>query len=164
MVGKVQEIIGKQVSDLCSSSVPLRYADGKWRESKYFFDYYLLDGAEQSVQASCPPRECLSCDTSECDLANTERICKPRTFSDVYDEVKVQRQRLIDRSSDVPLRGKGQTVKEQQARLRYYLYPENGWHKTLPGVEHFLSMPECELHQFLIGVFGEHLIGSIVHL
>lgn len=73
LLNKATGIIGAELNLLCSQSMPMRFADGKWREAQCFFDYFLLDGAEQSAHASCPPRESLSCDAREHQLADTSR-------------------------------------------------------------------------------------------
>ncbi len=49
-----------------------------------------------------------------------------------------------------------------EADLRHKLFPPNAWMKVL----HFnvlTSCPKDELHQWFIGLFGEHIIPAIVH-
>jgi hypothetical protein len=48
------------------------------------------------------------------------------------------------------------------AELRHKLFPPNAWMKVL----HFnvlTSCPKDELHQWFIGLYGEHIIPAIVH-
>ena len=53
-------------------------------------------------------------------------------------------------------------VHNMEADLRHKLFPPNAWMKVL----HFnvlTSCPKDELHQWFIGLFGEHIIPAIVH-
>ena len=49
-----------------------------------------------------------------------------------------------------------------EAELRHKLFPPNSWMKVL----HFnvlTSCPKDELHQWFIGLYGEHIIPAIVY-
>jgi hypothetical protein len=49
-----------------------------------------------------------------------------------------------------------------EAELRHKLFPPNAWMKVL----HFNVLTSCrkdELHQWFIGLYGEHIIPAIVH-
>jgi hypothetical protein len=49
-----------------------------------------------------------------------------------------------------------------KTELRHKLFPPNAWMKVL----HFkvlTSCPKDELHQWFIGLYGEHIIPAIVH-
>ena len=53
-------------------------------------------------------------------------------------------------------------VHKMEADLRHKLFPPNAWMKVL----HFAVLTSCpkdELHQWFIGLFGEHIIPAIVH-
>ena len=53
-------------------------------------------------------------------------------------------------------------VHKMEAELRHKLFPPNAWMKVL----HFnvlTSCPKDELHQWFIGLYGEHIIPAIVH-
>ncbi len=53
-------------------------------------------------------------------------------------------------------------VRTAEAELRHKLFPPNAWMKVL----HFnvlTSCPKDELHQWFIGLYGEHIIPAIVH-
>jgi hypothetical protein len=53
-------------------------------------------------------------------------------------------------------------VRAAEAELRHNLFPPNAWMKVL----HFnvsTSCPKDELHQWFIGLHGEHIIPAIVH-
>jgi hypothetical protein len=53
-------------------------------------------------------------------------------------------------------------VRAAEAELRHKLFPPNSWMKVL----HFnvlTSCPKDELHQWFIGLYGEHIIPAIVH-
>jgi hypothetical protein len=53
-------------------------------------------------------------------------------------------------------------VRAVEAELRHKLFPPNSWMKVL----HFnvlASCPKDELHQWFIGLYGEHIIPAIVH-
>jgi hypothetical protein len=39
---------------------------------------------------------------------------------------------------------------------------QNGW-LQLPGIELFLMFPKDELHQWLLGVFGDHIVPAVVY-
>jgi hypothetical protein len=51
---------------------------------------------------------------------------------------------------------------EAELRVRHKLFPPNAWMKVL----HFNvlnSCPKDELHQWIIGLYGEHIIPAIMH-
>ena len=53
-------------------------------------------------------------------------------------------------------------VQKTEAELRHKLFPPNSWMKVL----HFnvlTSCPKDELHQWFIGLYGEHIIPAIVY-
>ena len=53
-------------------------------------------------------------------------------------------------------------VRDVEAELKHKLFPPNAWMKVL----HFdvlTSCPKDELHQWFIGLYGEHIIPAIVH-
>jgi hypothetical protein len=53
-------------------------------------------------------------------------------------------------------------VRAAEAALRHKLFPPNAWMKVL----HFnvkTLCPKDELHQWFIGLYGEHIILAIVH-
>ena len=53
-------------------------------------------------------------------------------------------------------------VHKMESELRHKLFPPNAWMKVL----HFnflTSCPKDELHQWFIGLYGEHIIPAIVH-
>jgi hypothetical protein len=57
------------------------------------------------------------------------------------------------------------TLEEKQKFTREYkIKPgiENGWLKV-PGIELFLMFPKDELHQWLLGLFGDHIVPAVVY-
>ena len=48
-------------------------------------------------------------------------------------------------------------VEEAQRRLKHKLAPENAYFKAL-DFDHIANAPKEELHQFLIGVYGDHIL------
>jgi hypothetical protein len=53
-------------------------------------------------------------------------------------------------------------VHKMESELRHKLFPPNAWMKVL-HFNVFTSCPKDELHQWFIGLYGEHIIPDIVH-
>ena len=53
-------------------------------------------------------------------------------------------------------------VKDAEQRLRHKLFPPNSWMK-LKGFNILASCPKDELHQWFLGLYGEHIIPAMVH-
>ncbi len=53
-------------------------------------------------------------------------------------------------------------VKDAEHRLRHKLFPPNAWMK-LTDFNVLTSCPKDELHQWFLGLYGEHIILAIVH-
>ena len=51
---------------------------------------------------------------------------------------------------------------EEQRRLKHKLTPENAYFKT-KDFDHIACAPKEELHQFLIGLYGEHILPATLH-
>jgi hypothetical protein len=51
-------------------------------------------------------------------------------------------------------------VEEEQFRLKHKLTPENACFKA-KDFDHILCSPKEELHQFLIGLYGEHFLATL---
>lgn len=55
-----------------------------------------------------------------------------------------------------------QQVKEAESRLRHKLLPPNAWMRV-HNFDVLTSCPKDELHQWFIGLYGEHIIPAIVY-
>jgi hypothetical protein len=53
-------------------------------------------------------------------------------------------------------------VKDAEQRLRHKLFPPNSWMK-LKDFNVLTSCPKDELHQWFLGLYGEHIIPAMVH-
>ena len=53
-------------------------------------------------------------------------------------------------------------MKDAESRLRHKLFPPNAWMRVT-DFDVLTSCPKDELHQWFIGLYGEHIIPSIVH-
>ena len=53
-------------------------------------------------------------------------------------------------------------MEEEQRRLKHKLIPENAYFKA-KDFDHILCAPKEELHQFLIGLYGEHILPATLH-
>ena len=53
-------------------------------------------------------------------------------------------------------------VVEEQRRLKHKLTPENAYFKA-KNFDHITCAPKEELHQFLIGLYGEHILPATLH-
>ena len=53
-------------------------------------------------------------------------------------------------------------VKEVESRLRHKLFPPNAWMKVT-DFNVLTSCPKDELHQWFLGLYGEHIIPAMVH-
>jgi hypothetical protein len=69
----------------------------------------------------------------------------------------VARDQLLDDDENV-LRGKGDHVTQAERRLR----PLNAW-RLIPFFELFMSCPKDELHQWYLGLFGDHIVPDILY-
>ena len=53
-------------------------------------------------------------------------------------------------------------MKDAEPRLRHKLFPPNAW-MLVTDFDVLTSCPKDELHQWFIGLYGEHIIPAIVH-
>ena len=53
-------------------------------------------------------------------------------------------------------------IKEFEKTWKHQLVTPNGW-QEMKGLELFLAFPKDELHQWLIGLFGDHILHAIVY-
>ncbi len=53
-------------------------------------------------------------------------------------------------------------VKDAEHRLRHKLFPPNAWMR-LTDFDVLTSCPKDELHQWFLGLYGEHIIPAMVH-
>jgi hypothetical protein len=53
-------------------------------------------------------------------------------------------------------------VKDSESRLRHKLFPPNAWMRVT-NFNVLISCPKDELHQWFIGLYGEHIIPPMVH-
>ncbi len=53
-------------------------------------------------------------------------------------------------------------VKDAEHCLRHKLFPPNAWMK-LTDFNVLTSCPKDKLHQWFLGLYGEHIIPAIVH-
>jgi hypothetical protein len=53
-------------------------------------------------------------------------------------------------------------VEEEQRRLKHKLNPENAYFKA-KDFNHIECAPKEELHQFLVGLYGEHMLPATLH-
>ena len=53
-------------------------------------------------------------------------------------------------------------MKDAESRLRHKLFPPNAWMRVT-DFDVLTSCPKDELHQWFIGLYGEHIIPAIVH-
>ncbi len=53
-------------------------------------------------------------------------------------------------------------VKDSESRLRHKLFPPNAWMRVT-NFNVLISCPKDELHQWFIGLYGEHIISAMVH-
>ncbi len=53
-------------------------------------------------------------------------------------------------------------VKDAEHRFRHKLFPRNAWMK-LTDFNILTSCPKDELHQWFLGLYGEHIVPAMVH-
>ena len=51
-------------------------------------------------------------------------------------------------------------VKDSESRLRHKLFPPNAWMRVT-NFNVLISCPKDELHQWFIGLYGEHIIPAL---
>jgi len=58
----------------------------------------------------------------------------------------------------------GVHAKEYEVSIKHPLFPDNAFLYAIPQFPFSTGFPSDELHFLILGVFGDHLMGSIVHL
>jgi hypothetical protein len=81
-------------------------------------------------------------------------------MAEVMEELDAERDQLLD--NDDGLVGRVKDVKEVENRLRHRLLPRNAW-RLMPFFELFLSAPKDELHQWYLGLFGDHIVPAVLY-
>ncbi len=81
-------------------------------------------------------------------------------MAEVMEELDAERGQLLDNHDGFV--GRVKDVKEVEKRLRHRLLPRNAW-RLLPFFELFLSAPKDELHQWYLGLFGDHIVPAVLY-
>jgi hypothetical protein len=81
-------------------------------------------------------------------------------MAEVMEELDAARDQLLD--DDDGLIGLVKDVKAVEKRLRHRLLPRNAW-RLVPFFELFLSAPKDELHQWYLGLFGDHIVPAVLY-
>ncbi len=74
----------------------------------------------------------------------------------------MSRRREVSLDEDDGLSGLVKDVKAVERRLRHRLLPRNAW-QLVPFFELFLSAPKDELHQWYLGLFGDHIVPAVLY-
>jgi hypothetical protein len=81
-------------------------------------------------------------------------------MAEVMEELDAARDQLLD--DDDGLIGLVKDVKAVERRLRHRFLPRNAW-LLVPFFELFLSAPKDELHQWYLGLFGDHIVPAVLY-
>ena len=152
-------IIVEKLNAICAQPMALRWADGMVRQSRMFVDFLCLDHAEASVQALCTTKHCISCLCPEAENGDTSKHYGPRLVRKIVSAITQAGLDMLDEDGHpaVTLETIHKFERETKHKLEY-----NAW-LDLMNTEIFLKMPKDELHQWYLGVYGEHIIPSIIH-
>jgi hypothetical protein len=119
-----------------------------------------MDGAEVAINCLCSARSCATCWCPDSELADAHRgECAYRRMAEVMAELDAARDQLRD--DDDGLIGLVKDVKVVERRLRHRLLPRNAW-RLVPFFE-FLSAPKDELHQWYLGLVGDHIVPTVLY-
>ena len=120
-----------------------------------------MDGAEVAAACLGHTRTCLTCWCPPNQLADTD-CCHPlRKVHDILTRLDQYRDDLMDDEGE-PLIGCIGSVTNAERELRHKLWPKNAWLRV-QFFELFASCPKDELHQWYLGLFGEHIIPAIFY-
>ena len=81
-------------------------------------------------------------------------------MAEVMEELDAARDQLLD--DDDGLIGLVNDGKAVERRVRHRLLPRNAW-RLVPFFELFLSAPKDELHQWYLGLFGDHIVPTVLY-
>jgi hypothetical protein len=81
-------------------------------------------------------------------------------MAEVMEKLDAARDQLLD--DDDGLIGLVKDVKAVEKRLRHSLHLRNAW-RLVPFFELFLSAPKDELHQWYLGLFGDHIVPAVLY-
>ena len=131
------------------------------RRVRAYLDSLSMDGAEVAINCLCSARSCATCWCPDSELADAHRgECAYRRMAEVMEELDAARDQLLD--DDDGLIGLVKDVKAVERRLRHRLLPRNAW-QLVPFFELFLSAPKDELHQWYLGLFGDHIVPAVLY-
>ncbi len=124
-------------------------------------DSLSMDGAELAIYCMRSARSCATCWCPDSELADAHRgECAYRRMAEVMEELDAARDQLLD--DDDGLIGLVKDVKAVEKLLRHRLLPHNAW-LLVPFFELFLSAPKDELHQWYLGLFGDHIVPALFY-
>jgi hypothetical protein len=124
-------------------------------------DFLSMDGAAVSEATMCWVGNCPSCWCLSDDLSETNGFSELRTVADVRAMAQKARDDLLDIDGD-PLQNCIGKVKDAERTMKMKLIPENAWMKV-KNFELFMSCPKDELHQWFLGLYGEHIVPAALH-
>ena len=180
------------LNELCSKDIYLRFADNLIRLSRAFYHLLVLDGAEVAAATMCDTRPCPVCTCPHDELDRTDKAFPYRHTETVKAQVEAaRREHLDDRGQikpnhiskvfvclhvvfdiaydivcdigyDLMLHFIYFQVEQEQRRLKHKLTTENAYFKA-KDFDHIACAPKEELHQFLIGLYGEHMLPATLH-
>ena len=180
------------LNELCSKDIYLRFADNLIRLSRAFYHLLVLDGAEVAAATMCDTRQCPVCTCPHDELDRTDKAFPYRHTETVKAQVEAaRREHLDDRGQikpnhiskvfvclhvvfdiaydivcdigyDLMLHFIYFQVEQEQRRLKHKLTTENAYFKA-KDFDHIACAPKEELHQFLIGLYGEHILPATLH-
>lgn len=73
LLQKAASFVSQSINALCAVKTPMQFADGKWRLSNTFLDFFMMDGAEQASNTQVSVRSSIACDCPDSELGQTGR-------------------------------------------------------------------------------------------
>jgi hypothetical protein len=173
-----------EVNDICSTDRHFRFADKVVRCGRGFWHLLSLDGAEIAAATTCGTDNCPTCECPKDRLADTDETWPLRTVRDLKKAVDDARATLLNADGTVK-NGKigqvlryitcyiacyiacciayiGMQVEAIEKKLKHKLRPYNDFLKAV-GLDYPAACPREELHQFLIGLYGDYIIPSTLY-
>lgn len=173
-----------EVNEICSTDRHFRFADKVVRCGRGFWHLLSLDGAEIAAATTCGTDNCPTCECPKDRLADTDETWPLRTVRDLKKAVDDARATLLNADGTVKNGKIGQVfryitcyiacyiaccityttmqVEATEKKLKHKLRPYNAFLKA-DGLDYPAACPREELHQFLIGLYGDYIIPSTLY-
>ena len=150
-----------EINELCKTARYYRWADKMVRLGLAFWHIISMDGLEIAATALSSTMECPTCECPKDELSRTDKLYPTRSTEHVRAGVNKARKELLNRDGSIKERCIGK-VEDAEKALKMKIRPSNAF-LACYKFPFLAAMPREELHQFLIGLYGEYIIPSAFH-